>query len=200
VKDVGSSGLVGNFKHSAQQTALADYSINLLDTLTKEGHDIGWKQCGSLKLARTHDRMTEYRRLKSISSSWGGVECKLMSPEECIEMCPLITSDDVKGGLFVKRDGVLDKEKLRQVLLNEAIKRGVKVIENCQVLKVHQTAHKVEAVETNRGTVNCVYFINAAGFWSRAIGQLSEPYVKGEANIHKALKLILLKFCLSLLC
>lgn len=180
VKDSGSSGLVGNFKHSAQQTALANYSINLLDTLAKEGHDIGWKQCGSLKLARTHDRMTEYRRMKSVSASWGGIECNLLSAEECKEMCPLITSDDIRGGLFVKRDGVLDKEKLRQVLLSEAVKRGVKVIENCQVLKVHQSEHKVEAIETNRGTVNCVYFINAAGFWSRNLGQLSEPYVKGK--------------------
>lgn len=181
VKDSGSSGLVGCFKHSAQQTALARYSINLLHELTQQGHDIGWHQRGSLKLARTHDRMTEYHRLKSLSSSWGGIDCRIMSIDECKELCPLIESSDIKGGLYVKNDGVLDKEKLRQALLGEAVKRGVKVIEKCQVIKVHQTYHKVEAVETSLGTVNCKYFINAAGFWSRAIGQLSEPYVKGES-------------------
>lgn len=180
VKDSGSSGLVGSFKHSAQQTALARYSINLLNELTQQGHDIGWHQRGSLKLARTHDRMTEYHRMKSLSASWDGVDCKILSVEECKQLCPLIESSDIKCGLFIKTDGVLDKEKLRQVLLSEAVKRGVKVVENCQVLKVHQSNHKVEAVETSLGTVNCVYFINAAGFWSRAIGQLSEPYVKGE--------------------
>lgn len=183
VKDSGSSGLVGCFKHSAQQTALARYSINLLHELTEQGHDIGWHQRGSLKLARTHDRMTEYHRLKSISASWGGVDCKIMSVNECKDLCPLIEESDIKGGLYVRNDGVLEKEKLRQTLLSEAVKRGVKVIENCQVIKVHQTHHKVEAVETSRGTVNCDYFINAAGFWSRAIGQLSEPYVKGEMEL-----------------
>lgn len=101
-------------------------------------------------------------------------------------MCPLMEASDLKGGLFIPKDGVVDKEKLRQVLLKEAIKNGVTLVENCQVEKVHQADHRVNAVETNLGTVECVYFVNAAGFWSRAIGQLSEPYVKGETIICSA--------------
>lgn len=179
VKDSGSSGLVGNFKHSAQQVALAQYSLNLLDELTKQGFDIGWNQCGSLNVARSHDRMTQYRKMKSQSLAWG-IECNLMSRDECQSMCPLIETEDIKGGLFIPKDGVVDKEKLRQVLLSEAVKRGVTLVENCQVEKILATDHRVSAVQTNLGTVECVYFVNAAGFWSRAIGQLSEPYVKGN--------------------
>lgn len=179
VKDSSSSGLVGNFKHSAQQTALAQYSLQLLDDLTKQGFDIGWNQCGSLNVARTHDRMTQYRKMKSQSPAWG-IDCDLMSTEECQAMCPLIESSDLKGGLFIPKDGVVDKEKLRQVLLAEAIKGGVTLVENCQVEKVNQMDLRVDSVQTNKGTVECVYFVNAAGFWSRAIGQLSEPYVKGK--------------------
>lgn len=179
VKDSGSSGLVGNFKYSASNTSLAQYSIKLLDDLTKQGFDIGWNQCGSLNVARTHDRMTQYRKMNSQSRAWG-IECKLLSPEECQEICPLMESSDLKGGIFIPQDGVVDKEKLRQVLLSEAIKKGVKLVENCTVEKVLAVDHRVHAVETNLGTVECVYFVNAAGFWSRAIGQLSEPYVRGE--------------------
>lgn len=65
-------------------------------------------------------------------------------------------------------------------MLSEAIKKGVTLVENCGVEKVLQTNRKVDAVETTRGTIECVYFVNAAGFWSRAIGQLSEPHVKGK--------------------
>lgn len=179
VKDSSSSGLVGNFKHSAQQSALAQYSLNLLDDLTKQGFDVGWNQCGSLNVARTHDRMTQYRKMKSQSSAWS-LECNLLSPEECQSMCPLIEASDLKGGLFIPKDGVVDKEKLRQVLLSEAIKGGVTLVENTQVEKILQSDHRVNAVETNKGTIECVYFVNAAGFWARAIGQLSEPYVKGK--------------------
>lgn len=179
VKDSSSSGLVGNFKNSAQQVALAQYSLDLLDNLTSQGFDIGWNQCGSLNVARSHDRMTQYRKMKSQSVAWG-IDCDLLSPEECQSMCPLIESSDLKGGLFIPKDGVVDKEKLRQVLLSEAIKGGVTLVENCQVEKVLQTDHRVNAVETNLGKIDCVYFINAAGFWARAIGQLSDPYVKGK--------------------
>jgi pyruvate dehydrogenase phosphatase regulatory subunit len=179
VKDSGSSGLVGNFKQSASNTALAQYSVKLLEDLTSRGFDIGWNQCGSLNVARSHDRMTQYRKMKSQSQAWG-IDCKLLSPEECHEICPLIESSDLKGGLLIPEDGVVDKEKLRQVLLNEAIKAGVTLVENCQVEKVLAPDHRMSAVETNLGTIECIYFVNSAGFWSRAIGQLSEPYVKGE--------------------
>lgn len=174
-----SSGLVGTFKKSAHQVALAQYSLRLLDDLTKQGFDVGWNQCGSLSLARTSDRLTQYRKMKSQSAAWG-IDCNLLSPEECQSLCPLIEASDIKGGLFIPEDGVVDKEKLRQVFLSEAVKGGVTLVENCQVEKVLQTDHVVNAVQTNLGTVECVYFVNAAGFWSRAIGQLSEPYVKGK--------------------
>jgi pyruvate dehydrogenase phosphatase regulatory subunit len=184
VKDSGSSGLVGNFKNSCAQVTLAQYSLNLLDNLTNQGFDIGWSQCGSLNVARTSDRMTQYRKMKSQSLTWG-IECNLLSPEECQAMCPLIEASDLKGGLFIPKDGVVDKEKLRQVLLKEAIKNGVTLVENCQVEKVLQSDHRVNAVQTNLGTVECVYFVNAAGFWARAIGQLSEPYVKGDNTLSR---------------
>lgn len=179
VKDSSSSGLVGNFKYSAQQVRLAQYSLNLLDDLTKEGFDIAWNRCGSLNVARSHDRMTQYRKMKSQSLAWG-IECNLLTPEECQSHCPLIESSDLKGGLFIPNDGVVDKEKLRQVLLSEAVKGGVTLVENCEVEKILQNDHRVNAVQTNLGTVECVYFVNAAGFWARAIGQLSDPYVKGK--------------------
>lgn len=75
-----------------------------MDELTKHGHDIGWDQRGSLHLARTHDRMLQYRKMKSISEFYG-INCKLMSPEECKEKCGVIFDGDIKGGLFLYDDG-----------------------------------------------------------------------------------------------
>lgn len=62
-----SSGLVGTFKPSLAQVKLAQSSIRLLQELEACGRSTGWKQCGSLLLARTRDRMTVYRRMKSQS-------------------------------------------------------------------------------------------------------------------------------------
>lgn len=62
-----SSGLIGAFKPSLAQLKLAQNSIELYKTLEKKGLSTGWKQCGSLSLARTGDRMTVFRRMKAQS-------------------------------------------------------------------------------------------------------------------------------------
>ena len=62
-----SSGLVATFKPSYCQVKLAQQSIELLQKLTDQGLPTGWKQCGSLHLARQRDRMTHFRRMKSQS-------------------------------------------------------------------------------------------------------------------------------------
>lgn len=63
-----SSGLVGAFKPTYSQVLLTQQTIKLYKELTKKGLPTGWKQCGSLNLARTRDRMTQFRRMKSQSS------------------------------------------------------------------------------------------------------------------------------------
>lgn len=61
------SGLVGAFKPSLTQVKLAQDSIALYKELEKKGLSTGWKQCGSLSLARTRDRMMSFRRMKAQS-------------------------------------------------------------------------------------------------------------------------------------
>lgn len=61
------SGLVGAFKPSLAQVKLAQDSIALYEELEKKNLPTGWKQCGSLSLARTRDRMTTFRRMKAQS-------------------------------------------------------------------------------------------------------------------------------------
>lgn len=59
---------------------------------------------------------------------------------------------------------MVDKDKLRHVLLSEAIKGGVTVVEDCAVEKVIQNNRRVDAVQTSIGTVECVYFVSYRNF------------------------------------
>lgn len=63
-----SSGLVGAFKPTYSQVLLAQQTIKLYDDLNAQGLKTGWKQCGSLNVARTRDRMTQFRRQKALST------------------------------------------------------------------------------------------------------------------------------------
>ena len=171
------SGLVGVFKPSLAQVKLAQDSIALYKELEDKGLSTGWKQCGSLSLARTRDRMTVFRRMKAQSIS-RNIECHLVSPKQVQEICPLLHIDDLVGGLWIPGDGVGDPYQICLALIGEAKKKGVKVFENCKVTKVDTQNGRIEAVETTHGAIQCEHFVNCAGFWARNVGKLSEPYVK----------------------
>ncbi|KOX71509.1 Pyruvate dehydrogenase phosphatase regulatory subunit, mitochondrial [Melipona quadrifasciata] len=171
------SGLVGAFKPSLAQVKLAQDSISLYKELEEKGLSTGWKQCGSLSLARTRDRMTVFRRMKAQSIS-RNIECHLITPKQIQEICPLLRVDDLVGGLWIPGDGVGDPYQICLTLIGEAKKKGVKVFENCKVTKIITQNDTIEAVETTHGTIECEHFVNCAGFWARNVGKLSEPYVK----------------------
>ncbi|XP_028034780.1 pyruvate dehydrogenase phosphatase regulatory subunit, mitochondrial [Bombyx mandarina] len=172
-----SSGLVGAFKPTLAQVRLAQSSIRLLKELEARGRPTGWKQCGSLLLARTRDRMTVYRRMKSQSVSWS-IDCDLVTPKKCHELFPMLNVEDVLGGLWIPGDGVGDPHLLCMSLMREATDKGVGVMEDCSVTAVLSKDDKVSGVETTNGAIECDYFINCAGFWARQVGQLARPQVK----------------------
>ncbi|XP_060519985.1 pyruvate dehydrogenase phosphatase regulatory subunit, mitochondrial isoform X2 [Cylas formicarius] len=171
------SGLVGVFKPTMTQVQLTKSSVALYKELEGRGLPTGWKQCGSLNVARTRDRFVVFRRMKAQSVAWK-IECELLTPDQCKQKCPLLKVDDLYGGLWIPGDGVGDAYQTCLTLVNEAKNMGVKVIENSTVKKVVQTQGKVSSVETNLGSINCEYFVNCGGFWARGIGQMSEPNIK----------------------
>lgn len=53
------------FKSSYPQVKICQATFKLYEELVAKGYDIGWKQCGSLSIARTSDRMSVFHRMKS---------------------------------------------------------------------------------------------------------------------------------------
>ncbi|XP_014279894.1 pyruvate dehydrogenase phosphatase regulatory subunit, mitochondrial isoform X1 [Halyomorpha halys] len=170
-------GLVGVFKPTLAQVRLCQTSMEMIRDLEALGLPTGWKQCGSLCLARTSDRMTVFRRMKSLSISWN-IDCELVTPIEAQRKCPLIAIDDLKGGLWIPGDGVGDPYTLCSSLLKLAVSKGLRVYENCSVSSVIAKNGRVDKVVTPYGGINCSAFVNTAGFWARELGARSLPPVK----------------------
>lgn len=171
------SGLCGRFYPTFTEIKLAQYSIELIKELTKSGHPTGWKECGSLNVARTFDRMTWFRRMRSLAAPWE-INCITLSPEECKEKCSIIEINDLQGGLWIPTDGTCNPHLLCLTLINEAKRMGVQIIENCAVMKINSKNNKISNVETSSGSIDCDYFVNSGGFWARHVGRLSNPQVK----------------------
>src|SRR5215207_772860 len=84
------AGLVGQMRPNRNMTQMSKYGIELYATLEAEtGLATGWKQCGSVNVARTPERMQTYRKQVALARSFG-VEVELISPPEAGERFPLL--------------------------------------------------------------------------------------------------------------
>src|SRR5690349_24076491 len=89
------AGLVGQMRPNRTMTAMSRYGIELYATLEAEtGLATGWKQCGSVNVARTPERMKVYRKQLAMAHAFG-VECHEISPAEVGDKAPVLRTDDL---------------------------------------------------------------------------------------------------------
>ena len=76
------AGLVGQTRATRNATRMSRYGIELYSSLEKEtGLATGWKQCGSLNVAKTPERLTLMKRQMARAKSFG-IEFEFISPAE----------------------------------------------------------------------------------------------------------------------
>ncbi|CAN8002088.1 unnamed protein product, partial [Ixodes hexagonus] len=170
------AGLLSQLKATPIESRVCQYSIALYKELQSAGHDTGWKQCGSLLLARTPERLFSFRRLAALAAALS-LECELWTPAQAQRKAPNISTDCLQGALWVPGDGVADPSLVCRVLSAQAARMGVRVIEGCSVEKTHKLGN-AHLVHTSLGTVACEYFVNSAGYLGRQVGCLSQPEVR----------------------
>lgn len=153
-------------------------SLKTYRELEQQGYDIGLRQCGSLCLAQSQDRMIALKRRMSYNKP-NGLNCELVTPAQIKEIHPYLNVDDLQGGVYVPDDAVADPNALSSALIAVAKKNGVVYREQCQVKFVLTDAQdRVVGVETDAGVVKCEYFVNCAGMWARELGFKCKKPVK----------------------
>src|SRR6187549_3102721 len=84
------AGLVGQMRPNRNMTRMSKYGIELYASLEAEtGLATGWKQCGSVNVARTPERMKVLKKQAAMARSFG-VECHEISPAEALEKAPVL--------------------------------------------------------------------------------------------------------------
>src|SRR6476619_434936 len=105
------AGMVGRLRTSASMTRINDASARLYASLEAEtGHSTGWKQVGSLIVARTEERMVQLRRTAG-TAAYLGVNIELIDGKAARQKWPLMRADDLRGAAWLPDDGkVIPKE------------------------------------------------------------------------------------------
>jgi 4-methylaminobutanoate oxidase (formaldehyde-forming) len=173
------AGLVGQLRNHESMTRLIRYSTDLYSRLESEtGLSTGWKQCGSLAVARTADRMTQLKRTAAVAQAYG-VTCDVISPTEAGRLYPIMETADLHGAVWLPGDGKANPADLTLALAKGARNRGVKICEGVRVTgAVSQTgggkrmSHldwSNKAGESGRIAADIV--VLCGGQWSRALGR-----------------------------
>jgi glycine cleavage system aminomethyltransferase T/glycine/D-amino acid oxidase-like deaminating enzyme len=167
------AGLVGQMRPNRNMTQMSKYGIELYASLEAEtGLATGWKQCGSVNVARTPERMKVLRRQLAMARSFG-VECHEISPGEAGEKFPILRTDDLQGALWLPGDGKANPADLCMSLAKGARQRGVKIVEGVEVTGVLVENGRVVGATTAQGDLRCEVLLNCAGQWARQFGALA---------------------------
>ena len=167
------AGLVGQMRPNRNMTVMSKYGIGLYASLEAEtGLATGWKQCGSVNVASTPERMQVLRKQASMANSFG-VECHVISAQEAGERYPILRTDDLQGGLWLPGDGKANPADLCMSLAKGARNRGVAIHEGVEVTGVIVEHGKAVGVRTAQGDVRCEVVVNCAGQWARQFGRLA---------------------------
>ena len=165
------AGLVGQLRATRNLTELAKYTTTLFEGLEKEtGQATGFKQNGSISVALTDGRLEELVRGASMAKNFG-LDVQVISTGEIHERLPHYNMENVKGGVFLPKDGQVNPIDVTQALAQGARSRGAKVLENVKVTKVLVKNGAAYGVETAEGTILADKVVVASGMWSRELGR-----------------------------
>ncbi|MEG6585787.1 NAD(P)/FAD-dependent oxidoreductase [Dendrosporobacter sp. 1207_IL3150] len=136
--------------------------------------DIKWT--GSLVVAKTDEEMETINELLVRGNENGVPGLEILSKDEVLAKEPNL-STDVKGALWAPSAGIFLPFGAAVAFADNAIMNGVKVITECTVEEILIENGQVTGVQTDKGTINCKYVINAAGVHaddiSRTVGDNS---------------------------
>jgi glycine cleavage system aminomethyltransferase T/glycine/D-amino acid oxidase-like deaminating enzyme len=167
------AGLVGQMRPNRSMTAMSRYGIELYSTLEQEtGLATGWKQCGSVNVARTRERMQVLRKQVALARSFG-VACEEISPAQAGDLYPVMRTDDLQGAIWLPGDGKANPADLCMSLAKGARNRGVRMREDVEVTGIIVENGRAVGVRTAQGDVRCETVVNCAGQWARQFGALA---------------------------
>lgn len=166
-----SAGLVGQLRADPTLTKMNMYSVELYRELEKSETPPAWRECGSIKIASSNERMAEIRRQIGWAKTFG-LDLQEISTKQVQELFPLIDPTGVVGGCYMASDGQVDPSQLTQAMAAGARRGGVRIYTNTRVLSIKKERDQIRAVSTDKGEIECEIVINCGGIYAAEIGRL----------------------------
>ena len=140
---------------------------------------------GGVEVARSPERMEEFRRRMTSATCWG-VEAELLTPDEIKERVPFINADVLLGGFYQPAVSVVDSLETGTVMRQRAIDAGaLQVLANTEVLDLEVDDGAVAAVVTDKGRIETETVAIACGVWSPRIAEMAGATIPLTPAVHQ---------------
>ncbi|MBD8877188.1 GcvT family protein [Roseibium polysiphoniae] len=168
-----SAAQVTNFGMTQTMIGLKSHSIALYKELRDDPeYPVGYNYGdGGIRLANTEAHMDGYRHFVSLAAGMG-VDFEVIDAEECARRHPLISTENLLGGLWDPTDGHIDPAQLCQALARRARLAGAEVNRHTPVTGLTQHADHTWTVHTEKGDVKAEIVVNAGGYRCNEIGAM----------------------------
>ena len=160
-----SAAQVTNFGMNQTMVGLKSHSIALYKELADDpDYPINYHHGdGGIRLANTDAQMDGYRHFASMARGMG-VDFEVIDAAECARRHPLISTENLIGGLWDPLDGDIDPAQLCQALARRARKAGAEVYRHTPVTGLRQQSDDTWVVETPKGEIHADIVVNACGY------------------------------------
>ena len=133
--------------------------------------DVPFKQIGAILPAITQEQFEQLPAIKAKAFLNRVYDIEYLTKEQIIAMEPNI-NPEVKGGLHIPRESIIDPFILVQALAENANENGVDFLLYTKVTGIQTENGKIKAVETTAGTIETGYVINAAALYCDEIAAM----------------------------
>lgn len=142
----------------------------MYDQLTKD-LDIPFKRVGAILPAITDEQFEKLPEIKHKAFLNRVYDVQYKTGEELLSMEPNL-NPEVKGGLYIPRESIIDPFILVQALAENANENGVHFLLNTKVTDIETENGAVKKVITTGETIETTYVINAAALYCDEIAAM----------------------------
>ncbi len=168
-----SAAQVTNFGMNQTMVGLKSHSIKLYKELSEDPeYPINYHHAdGGIRLANTPEQIEAYHHFASMARGMD-VTFEVIDAAECARRHPLISTDNLLGGLWDPLDGDIDPAQLCQSLARRARKAGAEIYRNTPVTGLTQHKDDSWTVHTENGDIACEIVVNACGYRVNEVGAM----------------------------